>query len=169
MELAIIHGRVIKYGNNVNTDEIIPARYLSVTDAKILAEHAMEDFDPDFLEKISTRNIIAAGGNFGCGSSREHAAIVLKESGVKVIIAESYARIFFRNAINQGLPALEMEKPAVNIEDNDEVEVDLENWQARNLTAGTRIHIRKMPDFILSILEAGGLVNFLKAHGKREG
>jgi len=160
--LKDISGKALRYGDNVNTDLIIPARYLNITDASVLAEHAMEDLDPQFRQKAATYGILVAGKNFGCGSSREHAVLVLKASGIKAILAESYARIFFRNAINQGIPTFEVEGTSDGFGEGDQLELDLKSWTVRNLTKARSSGLRPLPDFMMSILESGGLVSYLK-------
>ncbi len=158
----IVRGRVIRYGDNVDTDVIIPARYLKHgSDASILRAHAMEDLDPMFREKVRERRIIAAGRNFGCGSSREQAVLALKHSGVELVIAESFARIFFRNAINLGLPLLELPSAWV-IEDGDYVEAMLDEGVVLLPERGISLRGRGMPEFMLEIIKAGGLIPYLK-------
>ena len=129
-------GKVFKYGDNVDTDVIIPARYLAIADPKELAEHCMEDIDRDFVKKVQPGNIMVAGKNFGCGSSREHAPLVIKVSGISCVIAETFARIFYRNAINIGLPIIECPEAAKDIRDGDEVEVDFDSGIIYNRTSG---------------------------------
>jgi len=160
--LKIIRGRVIKYPDSVDTDAIIPARYLNITDSRELAKHVFEDYDPKFRLKVKTHPIIVAGGNFGCGSSREHAVIALKTAGVKAIVAESYARIFFRNSINLGLPALQVSGVSSKVSDGDEISIDLENWKLKNHNSGITLEIKPLPSIIMGILESGGLENYLK-------
>jgi len=158
----IIRGRVMRYGDNVDTDVIIPARYLKHgSDAEVLRAHAMEDLDPLFREKVRERRIVVAGRNFGCGSSREQAVLALKYSGVELVIAESFARIFFRNAINLGLPLLELPEAWV-IEDGDLVEASLEEGVVRLPERGITLKGRKLPDFMLDMIKAGGLIPYLK-------
>jgi len=158
-----VKGNVIKYGNNVDTDVIIPARYLNTTDKKELASHCMEDIDHDFIKKVKAGDIMVAGKNFGCGSSREHAPIAIKESGISLIIAENFARIFYRNAINIGLPIVECESAAREIEDGDIVEMDLNSGVIKNITKNKEYLAQAFPKFIQSIIEAGGLVSAVKA------
>ena len=157
-----IKSRVIKYGDDINTDVIFPGRYLAITEPKEMARHAMEDLDKDFFEKIKERKIIVAGKNFGCGSSREQAAICLKYAGVEAIVAKSFARIFFRNAINQGLSIIESEEASENIDDNDEVEIDLDRGIIKNLSKNETYSFKPLPEFIQEILNAGGLLNHIK-------
>ena len=158
----IIKGKVLKYGDDINTDVIFPGRYLAITDPKEMAEHAMEDLDKDFLKKLKEANIIVAGKNFGCGSSREQAATCLKYAGVKAIVAKSFARIFFRNVINQGIPIIETKEAVDNIDEGDEIEIDTENGTINNLTKGTSFSFTPLPPFIQDIIDAGGLINSLK-------
>lgn len=155
-------GRALRYGDNINTDIIIPAKYLNTTDITVLAKHAMEPLDPEFKQKASTYNILVAGKNFGCGSSREHAAIVLKAAGIQAIIARSYARIFFRNAINQGIPALQIKDPSTGIDQGDLLDIDLESWKLRDISKGKTMELSRLPDFLLDVLSSGGLTNYLK-------
>jgi len=157
-----IKSRVIKYGDDINTDVIFPGRYLAITEPEEMARHAMEDLDKDFFEKIKERKIIVAGKNFGCGSSREQAAICLKYAGVEAIVAKSFARIFFRNAINQGLPIIESEEASENIDDNDEIEIDLDRGVIKNLSKNETYSFKPLPEFIQEILNAGGLLNHIK-------
>jgi len=154
----MIAGKVHKYGNNVDTDVIIPARYLNVSDEKELASHCMEDIDPQFVGKVQVGDIMVAGKNFGCGSSREHAPISIKACGIKLIIAESFARIFYRNAINIGLAILECEQAAREISDGDTVEADLTQGIIKNITTGKTYTAMPFPDFINRIIEKGGLI-----------
>ncbi|MFQ6059509.1 MAG: 3-isopropylmalate dehydratase small subunit [Anaerolineae bacterium] len=151
-------GRVWKYGHDVNTDVIIPARHLSTTDSAELARHCMEDLDPGFAGAVQPGDIIVAGRNFGCGSSREHAPLAIKGAGVSCVIAESFARIFFRNAINVGLPILECPEAARATRTGDRLEVDLEAGEIRNLTRGQTYQARPYPPFMISIIRAGGLI-----------
>jgi 3-isopropylmalate/(R)-2-methylmalate dehydratase small subunit len=156
-------GRVHKYADDVNTDEIIPARYLNTTDPKELAAHCMEDIDPGFAEKARPSDIIAAGKNFGCGSSREHAPLSIKASGISCVIAKSFARIFFRNSINIGLPILECPEAAKRLKAADEVEVDLESGVIKNLTSGEVYQSQKFPSFMQELVKKGGLINWVKS------
>jgi 3-isopropylmalate/(R)-2-methylmalate dehydratase small subunit len=156
-----LKGKVWKFGDDVNTDEIIPARYLNMTDAKELSLHVMEDIDPDFVKKISPGDIIVAGKNFGCGSSREHAPLVIKTAGIACVIANSFARIFYRNAINMGYPILECEEAALKISEGDMIEVDLSTSIITNLTKNETYKARSFPDFIHNIIAAGGLMNYV--------
>ncbi|HEY5465848.1 MAG TPA: 3-isopropylmalate dehydratase small subunit [Clostridia bacterium] len=154
-------GKAFKYGANVDTDVIIPARYLNTSDPRELAAHCMEDIDADFIKKVRPGDLIVAGSNFGCGSSREHAPIAIKECGIGCVIAPSFARIFYRNAINMGLPILECAEAAAAIDNGDEVEVDFDTGEIRDLTAGTVFQARPFPDFIKSIIAANGLVGYI--------
>lgn len=159
MEKAL--GRVFKYGDNVDTDVIIPARYLNSFDAQELASHAMVDIDPTFAQRVQKGDIIVANKNFGCGSSREHAPLCLKTAGVSVIIAETFARIFFRNAINIGLPIIECVEAAREIEDGDQVEVDFNTGKIYDLTKGTEYQGQAFPPFMQNLIAKGGLVNYV--------
>ncbi len=157
-----LHGKVIKYGANVDTDVIIPARYLNTSDKDELAKHCMEDLDPEFTSRVRPGDLMVAGPNFGCGSSREHAPVAIKASGISCIIAPSFARIFYRNSINTGLAILECEEAYEKIKDNDEVEVDLETGTISDLTSGETFHANGFPSFIQSIMDADGLVGYTK-------
>ena len=159
-------GRVFKYGDNVDTDVIIPARYLNIADAKELATHAMEDIDADFVKKMQPGDIVVATRNFGCGSSREHAPLVLKENGVSCVIAASFARSFYRNAINIGLPILECEAAANGIDAGDTVSVDFDTGVITNESKGETYQAAAFPPFIQSIIQAGGLLKSLKERGE---
>ncbi len=159
-------GRVFKYGDNVDTDVIIPARYLNIADPKELATHAMEDIDAEFVHKMQPGDIVVATRNFGCGSSREHAPLVLKENGVSCVIASSFARIFYRNAINIGLPILECEAAANSIDDGDTVSVNFDTGVITNETKGESYQAAAFPPFIQSIIKAGGLLKSLKERGE---
>ena len=159
----MIKGKVHKYGSNVDTDVIIPARYLNTTDPKELASHCMEDIDAEFVKTVQPGDIIVADDNFGCGSSREHAPIAIKASGVGCIIANTYARIFYRNALNTGLPILECPEAVKGISNGDKVEVDLEAGRIRNVTMGTSYQAKPFPPFMRELIEVGGLVNYTKA------
>jgi 3-isopropylmalate/(R)-2-methylmalate dehydratase small subunit len=157
-----LRGKVHKYGADVNTDVIIPARYLNVSDPVELAQHCMEDLDPDFLKKVKTGDIIVAGSNFGCGSSREHAPLAIKAAGVSCVIASSFARIFYRNALNIGLPILECEEAVINTESGDTVEVDLNTGKITNITRNLTFKAKPFPDFMLELIKAGGLIEYTK-------
>ena len=156
------HGTVHKYGDNIDTDVIIPARYLNTADHKELASHCMEDIDKEFTKKVKEGDIIAAGANFGCGSSREHAPIAIKASGISCVIASTFARIFYRNAINIGLPILECKEAAEDIEDGDELDIDFDTGVITNVTKGRTYKAEPFPDFIKEIISAGGLLNSIK-------
>ena len=158
----IIRDKVIKYGSNVDTDVIIPARYLNTSREDELAEHCFEDLDADFRVKAKTAGIIVADDNFGCGSSREHAPIAIKASGIKLIIAKTFARIFFRNAINIGLPVIVSPEAAKNISQGDELEVDLDTGIIKNITTGMSFQITPLPAFIQEIIASGGYINYTK-------
>ena len=151
-------GDVIKYGDNVDTDVIIPARYLNTSDHRELASHCMEDIDKTFVSRVKQGDIMVAGQNFGCGSSREHAPIAIKASGVSVVIAKSFARIFYRNAINIGLAIVECPEAAEGISEGDNVEADLDNGIIRNITTGREYKTAPFPDFVQKIIENGGLM-----------
>lgn len=155
------HGTVFKYGDNVDTDVIIPARYLNSSDPKELAEHCMEDIDKDFVKQVKDGDIIVATKNFGCGSSREHAPIAIKAAGVSCVIAETFARIFYRNAINIGLPIVECEEAAKNIEAGDEVEVDFDTGIITDKTKGVTYQGQAFPEFMQRIIDCEGLVNYI--------
>ncbi|AFK85593.1 MULTISPECIES: 3-isopropylmalate dehydratase small subunit [Thermoanaerobacterium] len=157
-----MEGKAIKYGDNVDTDVIIPARFLNTSDPKELAAHCMEDLDKSFKDKVKPGDIMVAGDNFGCGSSREHAPIAIKESGISCVIAKSFARIFYRNAINIGLPILECPDAASSIEDGDIVSVDFETGVIKDITKGIEFKSQPFPEFIKKIIECGGLINYVK-------
>ncbi|MCR5736814.1 MAG: 3-isopropylmalate dehydratase small subunit [Eubacterium sp.] len=156
-------GRVFKFGSNVDTDVIIPARYLNVPDPAELAKHCMEDIDKEFVNKVSEGDIIVADKNFGCGSSREHAPISIKAAGVSCVIAETFARIFYRNAINIGLPIIECPEAAKGIEDGDQVEVDFDSGKIYNKTKGTEFQGQAFPEFMQKIIANGGLINYINS------
>ena len=154
-------GRVFKYGDNVDTDVIIPARYLNIQDKKELAGHAMEDIDRDFVQNVHDGDIMVARKNFGCGSSREHAPMVIKESGISCVIADTFARIFFRNAINIGLPILECPEAAEAIEAGDQVEVDFDTGIITDITSKKSFNAEPFPEFMQKIISSGGLVEYI--------
>lgn len=156
-----VKGKSHKYGDNINTDVIIPARYLAITDKAELTSHVMEDIDADFSGKINKGDILVAGINFGCGSSREHAPIVLKEAGLSCIIAESFARIFYRNAINIGLPIIECSEAAKAILDGDEVTVDFDSGIITDVTKNQSFKGEPFPEFMRKIISCGGLINYI--------
>lgn len=155
-------GKVIKYGDNVDTDVIIPARYLNTIDKKELASHCMEDIDKEFVSKVKAGDIMVAGYNFGCGSSREHAPIAIKESGISLVIAKSFARIFYRNSINIGLAILECPEAADAIENGHEVEADLDAGVIYDRTTGKEFSTQPFPEFIQKIITNGGLVESIR-------
>ncbi len=155
-------GFVHKYGDNVDTDVIIPARYLNSSDAKELASHCMEDIDVDFVNKVRVGDIMVAHNNFGCGSSREHAPIAIKASGVSCVIAATFARIFYRNAINIGLPIMECREAAEGIDAGDEVEIDFDSGVITNITKGESYNAEPFPEFIKEIISKNGLLNSIK-------
>lgn len=156
------HGTVHKYGDNVDTDVIIPARYLNTSDHKELAAHCMEDIDKDFIKRVKKGDIMVANSNFGCGSSREHAPIAIKESGISCVIASTFARIFYRNSINTALPILECDAAAKGINSGDEVEVDFDTGVITNITKGETYQAQPFPEFIKEIIAKGGLLNSIK-------
>jgi len=158
----MIIGKAVKYGDNVDTDVIIPARYLNISDVKELTTHCMEDLDSNYFSKINDGAIIIAGKNFGCGSSREHAPLVIKESGVQVVIAETFARIFYRNAINIGLSIIECPEAACDIDDGDKVTVDVQKGIVTNSTKNKTYTTTPFPEFMQQIIDAGGLVEYVK-------
>ncbi|MDP2912190.1 MAG: 3-isopropylmalate dehydratase small subunit [Candidatus Omnitrophota bacterium] len=160
-------GKVWKFKDDVNTDEIIPARYLNTIDPKELGAHCMEDIDAEFSKKISEGDIIVAGKNFGCGSSREHAQISIKGAGISCVIAESFARIFLRNAINMGLPILEI-KDISRIKEGDYLEVDLNNGTVLNLTEHKEYRAKPLPKFIQEIIRSGGLLKWIRKRGTKQ-
>lgn len=155
-------GEVFRYGDNIDTDVIIPARYLNTSDPKELAAHCMEDIDTSFAEVVKTGDMIVADKNFGCGSSREHAPIAIKESGISCVIAKSFARIFYRNAINIGLPILECPEAAEGIKQGDEVEVDFNTGVITNVTTKKVYKAQPFPEFMQKIIAVNGLVNYVK-------
>lgn len=158
-------GRAFKYPDNVDTDVIIPARYLNTSNAAELAQHCMEDIDPSFVGSVSAGDVIVAGWNFGCGSSREHAPLVIKTCGTGCVIAKSFARIFYRNAINIGLPILECEQAAEEITAGDEVRVDFDTGEISDITTGKTYKAQPFPPVIQNIIRCGGLLKSLKEEG----
>jgi 3-isopropylmalate/(R)-2-methylmalate dehydratase small subunit len=159
-------GRAFKYGDNVNTDVIIPARYLTTTEEAELAPHALEDLDPDFVASVAPGDVVVAGDNFGCGSSREHAPIALKGTGISAVVASSFARIFFRNAINTGLAIAVCPQAVAATESGDDIEVDIETGDVLNKTKGLTFSAEPLPEFVMEIVRAGGLVNWVRErHG----
>ena len=157
-----LKGKTWVFGDNIDTDVIIPARYLNTSDENELAKHCMEDADPEFVNKISKADIIVAGYNFGSGSSREHAPIAIKASGISCVIAKSFARIFYRSSFNMGLPIFESEDAVDNIKEGDEVEVDTDTGIIKNITAGEEYHSNPIPEFMQELIAAGGLFNYAK-------
>ncbi len=155
-----LKSKVIKYGDDINTDVIYPGRYLEITEPEEMAKHAMEDLDENFHEKVKEAKIIVAGKNFGCGSSREQAATCLKYAGIDAIIAISFARIFFRNAINKGIVAIEC-KDAYKIEEGDEIEIDVEGGEIKNISKREVYYVKPLPPFLLNIIKAGGLIEYM--------
>jgi 3-isopropylmalate/(R)-2-methylmalate dehydratase small subunit len=158
----VLKGKVFKYGADVNTDVIIPARYLNVSEPAALAAHCMEDIDTDFLKKVKPGDIMMATTNFGCGSSREHAPLAIKAAGISCVIARTFARIFFRNAINIGLPLLECPEAVDNTSTGDILEVDLAKGEIKNVTKGKTFTAKPYPDFMSELIAAGGLVEYTK-------
>lgn len=156
------NGTVFKYGDNVDTDVIIPARYLNSSDPKELAKHCMEDIDIDFVKNVNDGDIIVADKNFGCGSSREHAPLAIKASGVSCVIASTFARIFYRNSINIGLPILECEEASKKIENGDKVEIDFNTGEIKNITKNEVYNAEPFPEFIQEIMASDGLINQTK-------
>jgi 3-isopropylmalate/(R)-2-methylmalate dehydratase small subunit len=158
----MLKGKVYKYGADVNTDVIIPARYLNVSEPAELAKHCMEDIDKNFVKKVKPGDIIMATTNFGCGSSREHAPLSIKAAGVSCVIAKTFARIFFRNAMNIGLPLLECDEAGDNTEAGDILEVDLASGRIKNLTRRMEFAAKPYPDFMTELISAGGLIKYTK-------
>jgi 3-isopropylmalate/(R)-2-methylmalate dehydratase small subunit len=155
-------GKAWKYGDNVNTDEIIPARYLNSSDPNELAEHCMEDIDSEFMKKIKPGDIIVAGNNFGCGSSREHAPVAIKAAKISCVIAKSFARIFYRNSINIGLPILECPEAVSGISNGDELEIELGTGRIKNRSTGKTYQASSFPPFMQSLIKAGGLMPYVQ-------
>lgn len=154
-------GKVWKFRADVNTDEIIPARYLNVSDPVELAKYCMEDIDKDFMKKMSSGDIMVADKNFGCGSSREHAPIAIKAAGISCVIAKTFARIFYRNALNIGLPILECEEAVDNIKEGDKIEVDFTSGKITNLTSNKTFEAEPFPEFMQELINSGGLMNYV--------
>lgn len=157
-----LKGYSFLFGDDIDTDAIIPARYLNTSDPAELAEHVMEDADPDFANRFQAGDFIVAGKNFGCGSSREHAPIAIKAAGLSGVIAESFARIFYRNAFNMGLPIFESSEAVADIESGDELKIDMDSGQIHNLTKGRSYHTLPTPPFMKELINAGGLVPFVR-------
>lgn len=164
-----LEGDVWKYGDDVDTDVIIPARYLNTSDPAELAKHCLEDLDDKFTEKMSKGDIIVAGDNFGCGSSREHAPLAIKAAGVSCIIANSFARIFYRNSINIGLPILESEEAVNSISEGDRISVDLDQGLIKNLSRNEEYQARPFPEFMQELIASGGLINYLQEQVNNNG
>ena len=164
----IFRGKTWKFGDNVDTDVIIPARYLNTTDPQELAAHCMEDADKEFSSKISRGDIIVAGSNFGCGSSREHAPLAIKACGISCVVAISFARIFFRNAINIGLPILESKEAPGGIGSGDIVEIDLNKGEIKDITKSQTYHAQPFPEFMQELIKAGGLMEWVKERIKKD-
>lgn len=162
--MAVLEGKVWRYGDNIDTDVIIPARYLSTFDPKELAKHCMVDIDKDFAQKVRPGDIMVGGKNFGCGSSREHAPVAIKACGVPVIIAASFARIFYRNGINVGLPLMEIGDNVERIHAGDKLSVDLSSGKIRDITTGETFQATPLPGFIQDIAKAGGLIQYVKEY-----
>lgn len=161
--MIIMNGQSWKFGNNIDTDLIIPARYLNTHHPQELAQHCMEDADPGWVKKMKAGDFIVAGENFGCGSSREHAPIAIKAAGVSAVIAKSFARIFYRNAINIGLPILESPEAAEDIKEGDSIEVDLAGGRIKNLTSGKSYLSQPFPEFMQKLINKGGLIHYIKS------
>lgn len=158
----MIQGNVIKYGDNIDTDVIIPARYLNTSDPAELAKYCMIDLDKSFVGRVQAGDIMVAGRNFGCGSSREHAPIAIKASGISLVIAETFARIFYRNSINIGLPILECPEAARDIAEGDKVRVDVKSGKIENLTTGKVYQAEPFPEFMQEIIKADGLIHYVR-------
>lgn len=162
--MAVLEGKVWRYGDNIDTDVVIPARYLNTFDPKELAKHCMVDIDKDFAQKVKAGDIMVGGKNFGCGSSREHAPVAIKACGVPVIIAASFARIFYRNGINVGLPLMEIGDNVELIHAGDKLSVDLSSGKIRDITTGETFQATPLPGFIQDIAKAGGLIQYVKEY-----
>jgi len=163
VESTILKGKAWRFGDNIDTDQIYPGQYLPITDPKEMAKHAMEGVAEDFSEKVQKGDIIVAGRNFGAGSSREHAPVAIRGAGISAVIARSFARIFYRNAVNIGLPILELEG-VDRISEGDEIEVNLLTGEVHNLTTGKSLHASPVTGLEMEIMKSGGLLNYLKAH-----
>jgi 3-isopropylmalate/(R)-2-methylmalate dehydratase small subunit len=166
--MKVIKGKVHKFGRDIDTDVIIPARYLTTFDPFELGQHCFEDLDENFAKKVQQGDIIIAGENFGCGSSREHAPLAIKGAGIQAVVAESFARIFLRNAINVGLPVFEVPGITTFAETGDELEIDVETGEIHNLSSGRTIRATQMPEFLKRIIDAGGLIEFAKERLKQK-
>jgi 3-isopropylmalate dehydratase small subunit len=162
-----LEGRIWKFGSDVDTDAIIPARYLNQSDPKELAKHAMEDERPEFYREVKEGDLLLAGKNFGCGSSREHAPLALKAAGISCIIAKSFARIFYRNSLNLGLPLLESQEASEAIQDGDRVRIDLATGEVFDITQDKKFHAKPIPDFMQELLNDGGLIPHLRKKGQK--
>lgn len=158
----ILKGKVWKFGDNIDTDAIIPARYLNTSDPKELSRHVMEDADKEFPEKVKSGDILIAGANFGCGSSREHAPIAIKAAGIHAVIAKSFARIFYRNAFNIGLPIFESSGASEKIKQGDEIEIDADKGIIKNITKNEQYASKPIPSFMQELISAGGLIEWTK-------
>ena len=156
-----VHGKVHRFGDNIDTDVIIPARYLNSSDPEELKLHCMEDIDPEYIKKMVPGDIIVAGKNFGCGSSREHAPIAIKASGASCVIAETFARIFYRNSINIGLPIIECPEASASIQDGDELSIDFNTGMITDITSGKIYQGQSFPEFMQKLIDAGGLINYI--------
>lgn len=162
-----LQGKVWKFGDNIDTDLIIPARYLNVSDGSELAKHCFADIRPDFARDVSSGDILVAGRNFGCGSSREHAPLAIREAGISAIIAKSFARIFYRNAFNIGLPLLESEDAVEGMSEGEQVSVDLTSGECKNINTGMTFSTNPIPDFMRDLIKAGGLVDYIRKGKKK--
>jgi 3-isopropylmalate/(R)-2-methylmalate dehydratase small subunit len=156
-----VHGKVHRFGDNIDTDVIIPARYLNSSDPEELKLHCMEDIDPEYVKKMVPGDVIVAGKNFGCGSSREHAPIAIKASGASCVIAETFARIFYRNSINIGLPIIECKDASAEIKEGDELNIDFDSGIITDITTGKNYQGQSFPPFMQKLIDAGGLVNYI--------
>jgi 3-isopropylmalate/(R)-2-methylmalate dehydratase small subunit len=157
-----IKGKAWKFGDNINTDYIIPGRYMELTDPEEMEKHVFEEYEPDFRERVEKGDILVAGDNFGCGSSREHAPLALKYAGISCVIAESFARIFYRNCINIGLPAMECSGVVGRVDSGDFLEIDMKEGLINNQSKETSFKFKPLPDFMVEVLEAGGLTEYIK-------
>lgn len=160
----IMKGKAWKFGDDVDTDLILPGRYLVLKNEKDLAACVMEGLDPDFAKRVKPGDIVVGGKNFGCGSSREHAPIAIKGAGISAVVAESFARIFYRNSINIGLPLIEIKDISRHVSEGDEIEIDMKNDTLKDLTTGEEFEIKGLPEFMVEILDEGGLIPYLKDH-----
>ena len=158
----LIKGKAHKYGSDIDTDVIIPARYLNNPDPMELAKHCLEDLDKDFVKKVNAGDVIVAEDNFGCGSSREHAPLAIKSAGVGAVVANSFARIFYRNSINIGLPILECPEAVADTRDGDELEIDIASGKIKNLTRQVEYNAKPFPEFMQQLIESGGLINYAR-------